>query len=232
MVRTNLGNILFGLEISSYSLLCLLICYQSLSHFLKTKRLSLVFLYFYLSISLCILRIVLNTLLLFDVSILASCSVASTIYALVVSILTLYAFLWWDLLRNRKYVLYRVDVSSSFKNTVISKETVLVIGLNVATYISMIIILIMFSTSFIEPDLFIYLRNVYLQIYRFLSRMLAMIYLFIVKLRALRQINLYSLMRPTKLICGIYMVLFIMLTTLLFYLFVIIIFIPKTNQSM
>jgi hypothetical protein len=125
-----------------------------------------------------------------------------------------------------------LDESSSFINSVTSRKKALLILMNIAIYICMIVILTLLINGNIEPSRFIYLKNVYLEIYRFSSRILSVAYLLLVKLRALKQINKYSLIRPHKLIRGIYIVIFIMLTILLFYLFIIIIFIPRTDETL
>jgi hypothetical protein len=94
----------------------------------------------------------------------------------------------------------------------------------------MVVIIVMLLTDQIDSTRTIFLDDVYLRIYRFLSRFLAVLYIFIIKVKALRRIRRYSMMRPKKLICGIYIVIFIMVTILIYYIYLLLIFIPQNED--
>lgn len=97
----------------------------------------------------------------------------------------------------------------------------MIICLNILTYLSMMILIVLFCTGNIEPTSGIYLEDKYFLIYRCISKSIVCSYILLVGRRLGIQINMFSGIRPSKFIRSIYVVLFVMIANLLFYMVLI-----------
>jgi ABC-type protease/lipase transport system fused ATPase/permease subunit len=93
MVVQNTKLIVAIVEIVEYTALFLYVLYKASAYYKIAPKFSLIYMYFTLSLILCVMRVVIYVLSIYD-NVLASNCIATIIYALVVSIMSVYAALW------------------------------------------------------------------------------------------------------------------------------------------
>jgi hypothetical protein len=125
-----------------------------------------------------------------------------------------------------------MDLPLSERRSLLFRENLLITLLNLLTYCGMVVIISLLSIGNLTSVHNIYLDNSYLLIYRFIPKLISCIYVFVVGVRLLRQINQYSMMRPTKLVWSICLILFTMVSTILFHVTLTIITINKDEEKL
>lgn len=86
--------ITFGVEVCEYFLVCLFLSYQYITLYCIHKKFSVIYFYFYLSLLLCCIRIIIEILAILKSYILIRNIGSTIIYALDVNILSIYSIFW------------------------------------------------------------------------------------------------------------------------------------------